>query len=179
MRSPLVVGQVCSDAFGLIGFGRPYANRIGGSTRLGTTILEANGHLVRRRGQLTDAPSTGSIEIRVTPFLAVVPGERSLDCVVLGAAPSGANRDAFDMLDPTLDVVALWSFRDHREESAKTHIPAAAALDVNQTAIADGAATMGGDGEPLELSGIRVLERLRQRLRQRCLLDLRKGAHLV
>ena len=148
-------------------------------TRLGTTILEANGHLVRRRGQLTDAPSTGSIEIRVTPFLAVVPGERSLDCVVLGAAPSGANRDAFDMLDPTLDVVALWSFRDHREESAKTHIPAAAALDVNQTAIADRAATMGGDGEPLELRGIRVLERLRQRLRQRCLLDLRKGAHLV
>ena len=59
-------------------------------TRLVTTILEANGRRVRRRGQLTDAPSTGLIELRVTPFLAVVFGERSLDCVILGAVPGGA-----------------------------------------------------------------------------------------
>src|ERR1700730_5040658 len=108
------------------------------------------------------APSSNcSVEIYVSPFLAVVFGEPSLDRIVLGAVPPGGDRDAFDMLDPALDVVALWSLRDHREEPAKTHIPAGAVLDVNQAAIADGAATTCGDGEPLELCGIGVLERLR------------------
>src|ERR1700737_4197266 len=108
------------------------------------------------------APSSNCfVEIYVTPFLTVVFGEPSLNRVVLGAVPTGADREAVDMLDPALDVVALWSLRDHREEPAKTHISAGAVLDVNQAAIADGAATTRGDGKPLELRGIGVLERLR------------------
>jgi hypothetical protein len=66
--------------------------------------------------------------------------------VVLGAVPAGGDRDALDMLDPALDVVALWSLRDHREEPPKSHIPAGAVLDVDQAAIADGAATTRGRG---------------------------------
>jgi hypothetical protein len=44
----------------------------------------------------------GSAEIRVTPFLAVVFGERSLNPVIFAAVPIGGDRDTIDMLDPTL-----------------------------------------------------------------------------
>src|SRR5271166_4350435 len=126
-------------------------------------FASACSNIIRNRAQESQrCPSSScSVEICVAPFLAVVFGEPSLDRVVLGAAPTGGDRDALDMLDPALDVVALWSLRDHRKEPAKTQIPAGAILDVDQAAIADGAAATRGDGEPLELCGNGVLERLR------------------
>src|SRR5713101_4410074 len=106
------------------------------------------------------SPSRGSAEIYVAPFLAVVFGEPGLDRVLLAGA-AGGDGSAVDVLDSALDVVALRSLRDHREKPAKTDVTAVAALDVDQAAISDRATAIRGHGEPLELRGTGVLERLR------------------
>ena len=65
--------------------------------------------------------SSGTAEIRVAPFFAVLLSEAGL-----ASTPVATGWNTVDVLDLTFDVVAFWSFRYHRKKPTEADILAGA-----------------------------------------------------